>query len=81
MPEKFTLETDEGTRECRIITSLYSENRDRHYLIYEYTDMPSEDIFVSIYDPDSDEDDYELLDVTDDTELDEVARLLEEYME
>ena len=43
--------------------------------------MPSEDIFVSIYDPDSDEDDYELLDVTNDTELDEVAKLLEEYME
>ena len=37
--------------------------------------------YFCVYDPDSDEDDYELLDVTDDAELDEVAKLLEEYME
>lgn len=80
MPDKFTLETEEGTQECRIITSLYSETRNKHYLIYEDINNTSEDVFVSSYDPDMD-DDYELNDVSDSQELEEVAKLLELFME
>lgn len=80
MPDKFTLETEEGTQECRIITSLYSETRNKHYLIYEDANKESDDVFVSSYDPDMD-DDYELNDVSDNQELEEVAKLLEMFME
>jgi len=80
MPEKFILDTDTGSEECRIITSLYSETRKKHYLIYEYVNQLSDDIYVSSYDPDCDED-YELCDVTDEEEINEVAALLEEYLQ
>ena len=79
MPEKFFLDTENGSEECRIITSLYSEKRKKHYLIYQPIDKPTDDIFVSSFDPDSEEDEYDLLDVSDDEELEEVAQLLEEF--
>ncbi|MBR1679406.1 MAG: DUF1292 domain-containing protein [Bacilli bacterium] len=79
MPEKFYLDTDEGSEECKIITSLYSEKRKKHYLIYQPVEKKTEEIYVSIYDPDSDEEDYELIDVVDEDELEEVASLLEEF--
>ena len=79
MPELFTLETDNGNVECRIITSLYSEEYKHHYLVYEYVNGPSDEIYVSIYNPDV-EDDYELSDVVGD-ELEEVKKLLDSFEE
>ncbi len=81
MPEKFILDTDEGSFECRILTSLYHEERKKHYLVYEYVDNSNDDIYVSEYDPDSEEDDYILNDVSDPQELEEVSKLFEEFME
>ena len=81
MPEKFILDTDEGSFECRILTSLYHEGRKKHYLVYEYVDNSNDDIYVSEYDPDSEEDDYILNDVSDPQELEEVSKLVEEFME
>ena len=78
MPDIFYLETPEGTEECKIITSLYSEKRKKHYLIYQPVKKTNDDIFVSSYDPDSEED-YDLIDVRDEEELEEVAKLLEEF--
>ena len=79
MPEKFFLDTEEGSEECKIITSLYSEKRKKHYLIYQPVEKKTEDIFVSEYNPDSDEEEYNLIEVVDEEELDEVAQLLEEF--
>ena len=81
MPEKFILDTDEGSFECRILTSLYQEKKKKHYLVYEYVDNSNDDIYVSEYDPDSEEDDYILNDVSDPQELEEVSKLFEEFME
>ena len=47
MPETFFLDTENGSQECRIITSLYSETRKKHYLIYEYIDGPQEETYIS----------------------------------
>lgn len=80
MPETFFLDTENGSQECRIITSLYSETRKKHYLIYEYIDGPQEEIYVSSYNPDDEEDDR-LEDVTNEEEMQEIEALLEEYME
>ncbi len=78
MPEEFYIDTEDGSKKCRIITSLYSEKRKHHYLIYEYIDEPSENIFVSIYNPDS-ETDNELEDVLGE-ELEEVKVLLDDFV-
>ena len=79
MPENFFLDTEEGTQECKIITSLYSETRKKHYLIYQPIEAVNDDIYVSAYDPDSEEDEYELEDVKDEEEIEEVASLLEAF--
>ena len=79
MPEKFFLDTQEGSEECRIITSLYSEKRKKHYLIYQPVEKKTEDIYVSEYNPDSEEEEYDLIEVVDEEELEEVAKLLEEF--
>ena len=79
MPEKFFLDTEEGSEECKIITSLYSSKRKKHYLIYQPVEKKTEDIFVSEYDPDSEDEEYDLIEVVDEEELDEVAQLLEEF--
>ena len=49
--------------------------------MYEYVDNSNDDIYVSEYDPDSEEDDYILNDVSDPQELEEVSKLFEEFME
>ena len=79
MPEKFFLDTEDGSIECKIITSLYSEKRKKHYLIYQPEEQTNDDIFVSSYDPDIDDEEYDLNDVNDEEEIEEVARLLEEF--
>lgn len=80
MPDSFYLDTDNGSHECRIIASLYSNKRKKHYLVYEYVNGPQEDIYVSSYNPDDTEDDC-LMDITDENEMMEIEKLLNEYME
>lgn len=75
----FDLETPTGSKECRIITSLYSETRDKHYLVYEYVDGSDDALFVSSYNPASEE--CELDDIKDEQELKEIEELLEDEME
>ncbi len=74
--ETFILDTDTGSEECRIITTMFSETRKKYYVIYEYVENPS-DIFVSSYDPTDEEGILE--DVTAEDELKEITEFLEEY--
>lgn len=74
--ETFILDTDTGSEECRIITTMFSETRKKYYVIYEYVENPS-DIFVSSYDPTDEEGILE--DVTAEDELKEIIEFLEEY--
>ncbi len=74
--ETFTLESDGEEHTCRVITSLYAEDRKVYYLVYEY--VPANDeIYVSSFDPDDET--GELRDVTDEVELREIANYLKEY--
>ena len=77
LDETFFLDTSDGSHECQVITSIYSETRNKYYLIYEYVDQDTEDIFVSSYDPNDEE--ALLKDITDEKELEEIASFLEEY--
>ncbi len=74
--ETFILDTDTGSEECRIITTMFSETRKKYYVIYEYVENPS-DIFVSSYDPTDEEGILE--DVAAEDELKEITEFLEEY--
>ena len=74
--ETFILDTDTGSEECRIITTMFSETRKKYYVIYEYVESPS-DIFVSSYDPTDEEGILE--DVAAEDELKEITEFLEEY--
>ena len=75
MNNTFFLDTDEGSIECKIITSLYSEKYKQFYLVYEETDKIDGDVFVSKYDPKDEENN--LFDVSE-KELKEVMTLLED---
>jgi len=75
--ETFFLDTEEGSKECKIITSMYSETRKKYYLIYEYVENKEEEIFVSSYEPN--EEDGTLNDITDEKELEEITKFLEEF--
>ena len=72
--ETFILDTDTGSEECRIITTMFSETRKKYYVIYEYVENPS-DIFVS-----TDEEGL-LEDIKEEDELKEIIDFLEEYEE
>lgn len=75
--ETFFLDTDDGSKECTVITTMYSESRKKYYVIYEYTDNENEDVFVSSYEP-TDENGV-LQDITDELELKEIESFLNEY--
>lgn len=75
--ETFYLETEEGSKECKIITSMYSETRKKYYLIYEYVESDTEEIYVSSYEPDKE--DGILKDIEDEQELQEITKFLEEF--
>ncbi len=75
--ETFFLDAEEGSKECKIITSMYSETRKKYYLIYEYVENKEEEIFVSSYEPN--EEDGTLNDITDEKELEEITKFLEEF--
>ncbi len=74
--DTFFLETDGQEEECRVITSIYAEDRKKYYLIYESKNNP-EEIYVSSFLPNDDE--GNLQEVTDEMELEEIAKFLEEY--
>lgn len=77
--DRFYLDTEEGIVECQIITKIYSEERKKHYLIYEYVENESQDIYVSSYNPEDKE--GNLNDVTNEQELEEITKFLEEFEE
>lgn len=78
MKDTFFLDTNEGSIECRVIANLYSEKRKKYYLVYEYVNKESEDLFVSSYEP---EDETNTLnDINDPAELKEVTELFESMM-
>ena len=74
MQDTFYLETDEGTVECAVITTLFDEERKKNYVVYEYVNTKSEDIYVSSYD--LDDETHTLEDVSEE-EIKEIAALLE----
>jgi len=76
--ETFFLDTEEGSKECKIITSMYSETRKKYYLIYEYVENKEEEIFVSSYEPN--EEDGTLNDITDDAYINQLKGY-KEYIE
>lgn len=77
--ETFFLDTESGSKECQVITSIYSETRKKYYLIYEYVEEESEEVFVSSYEPNDES--GTLNDVTDERELAEIADFLKDYEE
>jgi len=77
LEETFFLDTENGSRECQIITSMYSETRKKYYLIYEYVDSDTDEVFVSSYEPNDEE--GTLNDVTDEGALEEIAEFLKDY--
>ncbi len=76
--ETFYLDEDGQSILCHIITTMFSEKRKKYYVIYE-AENNTDEIYVSSYNP-TDED-GELLDVTDEKELAEIQKFLEEYGE
>ena len=76
--ETFYLDEDGQSVLCHIITTMFSETRKKYDVIYE-AEKNADEIYVSSYNP-TDED-GELLDVTDEKELAEIQKFLEEYGE
>ena len=74
--DTFFLDEENKSEECKIITVIYKEETKKHYLIYEYTNNLSGDIFVSTFDPTDEE--GTLQDVTEE-ELKSIAEDLSEY--
>lgn len=74
--ETFFLDTEDGSEECRIITSIFSESRNKYYLVYEYV-RPSEELFVSSYNPN---DESGTLEDVNEEELEEVSKYLTEMI-
>ncbi len=76
--DTFYLDEDGQSILCHIITTMFSENRKKYYVIYE-TDENSDEIYVSSYDPT--DKDGELFDITDEKELEEIKKFLDDYEE
>ncbi len=74
--DTFILDTENGSEQCHIITTMYSEERKKYYVIYE-AENNTEDIYVSSYDPTKKEGILE--DITDEQELKEIKEFLEQY--
>jgi len=77
LEETFFLDTEDGSQECKVITSIYSETRKKYYLIYEPVLNTSEDVFVSSYQPDDENGTLE--DVTNEEEMQEIMSFLQDY--
>ncbi len=74
--DTFYLDEDGKTITCHIITTMFSEIRKKHYVIYE-TDENNDEIYVSSFDPTGEE--GELFDIVDEEELNEIKNFLEDY--
>ncbi len=72
----FVVESSDGAKECKLITSMYSEERKKYYVIYAPVDN-DEEIYVSSFLPNDDKGNLEA--VEDEKELAEIAQFLEEY--
>lgn len=76
--ETFILETEEGSVECEVLYKLYSKEYQKHYIIYTDHTIDEEgdiNIFISSYNPESTT--YELNDITDKKELNNITKQLE----
>lgn len=74
--DTFYLDEDGKTITGHIITTMFSEIRKKHYVIYE-TDENNDEIYVSSFDPTGEE--GELFDIVDEEELNEIKNFLEDY--
>ena len=74
MSDTFYIDSENGSEKCRVITTLYSKEYNHHYLVYEFVDQKSDDLYVSIFYPE--EEILELFDV-EGKELDDVIAVLE----
>ena len=73
--ETFTINENGKELTCTILTNIYSETRDKYYVVYEVED-DDDNIYVSSYDPLDETGSLE--DVTDEEELEELKKTLEE---
>lgn len=73
--ETFTINENNKELTCTILTNIYSETRDKYYVVYEVED-DADNIYVSSYDPLDETGTLE--DVTDEEELEELKKTLEE---
>ena len=73
--ETFTINENGKELTCTILTNIYSESRDKYYVVYEVED-DDDNIYVSSYDPLDETGSLE--DVTDEEELEELKKTLEE---
>lgn len=73
--ETFTINENGKELTCTILTNIYSESRDKYYVVYEVED-DDDNIYVSSYDPLDETGSLE--DVTDEAELEELKKTLEE---
>ena len=73
--ETFTINENGKELTCTILTNIYSETRDKYYVVYEVED-DDDNIYVSSYDPLDEIGSLE--DVTDEEELEELKKTLEE---
>lgn len=75
---KFTLETEQGTLEYEILDQIYVNQFKKNYLIYtdnSRDEMNELNIFISICKVENDK--IELLDITNENELEIVADMIE----
>lgn len=73
--ETFTINENGIDLTCTILTNIYSETRDKYYVVYEVEDDDT-NIYVSSYDPLDESGTLE--DVIDEEELSELKKTLEE---
>lgn len=73
--ETFTINENGKELNCTVLTYIYSDTRDKYYVVYEVED-DQDNNYVSSYDPLSGISSLE--DVTDEEELEEIKKTLEE---
>ena len=76
--EKFMLDTEDGSIECKIIMTLSLEEYKKNYLIYTDNSLDENqelNIFISSYDPQNQE---QLNDITDEQELEKVSNYIDQ---
>lgn len=80
--QTFILESETEKVECEVLYSLYSNEYQKHYLVYTDNSIDQEgdlNILISSYDPESTT--YNLYDITDEEELSNISDQLEKMWE